>query len=76
MKPDSLVSQEEYEEWMGLETNRGLQRLLIENETLTPDGKINPDTAKRLGWELGPKTKAERLEKSFPKEAEMEEKPE
>ena len=59
MKPDSSMSQEEYENWMALPQNKGVQRLLIENGTLTPDGKINQGTANRLGWKLGPKTHAE-----------------
>jgi len=64
MKPDRHMSQEEYEKWMALKKNRGMQELLIENGTLTPEGKINQETAARLGWELGPKT--EGLEKRLP----------
>jgi hypothetical protein len=67
MKPDRDVSQEEYEKWMGLKKNRGMQKLLIENGTLTPEGKINQETAAKLNWKLGPKTREERFEKMFPR---------
>jgi hypothetical protein len=56
IKPEREMSQKEYEDWLALPENRGMQRLLIENRTLTPEGKINQETAQRLGWELGPKT--------------------
>jgi len=65
------MSQEEYEKWMALKKNRGMQKLLIQNGTLTPQGKINTDTATRLGWKLGPKTRAERLESMSPGTPEM-----
>jgi len=71
MKPDRDMSQEEYEKWMALKKNRGMQKLLIQNGTLTPQGKINTDTATRLGWKLGPKTRAERLESMSPGTPEM-----
>ena len=57
MKPDRRMSQEEYEKWMGLKKNRGMQKLLIENGTLTPEGKINQKTAAKLNWKLGSKTR-------------------
>jgi hypothetical protein len=62
IKPGRELSQEEYEQWLAYPENHGRQQLLIENGTLTPDGKINLETAERLGFKLGPKTKAERLE--------------
>lgn len=75
MKPDRQVSQEEYEGWMALPENRDMRKLLIENGTLTAGGKINHDTAASLGWELGPKTKADRLEKMSPTVPKMEREP-
>jgi hypothetical protein len=51
-----------------------VRKILIENGTLTPEGKINQETVRRLGWKLGPKTKAERLERMSPKMPEMEQK--
>jgi len=35
-----------------------VRALLIENSILTPDGKINQETALKLGWHLGPKTRS------------------
>jgi hypothetical protein len=67
MKPDEHMSQEEYEEWMALKKNRGMQKLLIENGTLTPEGKINQETAAKLDWKLGPKTREERFERMSPR---------
>jgi len=67
MKPDRHMSQEEYEKWMALKKNRGMQELLIENGTLTPEGKIDQETAAKLNWKLGPKTREERFEKMSPK---------
>jgi hypothetical protein len=72
VKPDRELSQEEYEQRMAVPAKRGLQRLLIENGTLTPDGRINQETAERLGWELGPETRAERLEERLPSDPEPE----
>jgi hypothetical protein len=62
-KPDPKMSQEEYYERMARPKNRGRRELLIRNGTLTPEGKINQETAERLGWKLGPKTKKEWMEK-------------
>ena len=45
------------EEWMALPKNQGRKQLLIENGTLTPEGKINVNTAAALSWKLGPETK-------------------
>ena len=71
VQPDGHVSQEEYEERMARPENRRAQELLIQNGTLNADGTINLDTAEALGWRLGPKTRAERLERlALPKHAE------
>jgi hypothetical protein len=66
MKTDREVSQHMYEKWTTRPKNRGIQKLLIQNDTLTPEGKINQDTARSLGWRLGAKTEAERLQKILP----------
>lgn len=61
VRPDSEISQEEYENRMTKPSREGLKKLLIQNGTLTEDGKINQETVRRLGWKLGPKTKAEKV---------------
>ncbi|MBI4581755.1 MAG: hypothetical protein HY718_18810 [Planctomycetes bacterium] len=53
-RPSPSISQPSYELRMAAPENRGLQKLLIENGTLTPQGKVNHATAERLGWRLGP----------------------
>ena len=73
MMPSRGISQEEYEEWMALPKNRGMLMLLIENGTLTVEGRINHETAERLGWELGPETREERMETMAPQEPSIEE---
>jgi hypothetical protein len=66
VRPDWRISQEEYEARMARPENRRARELLIENGTLNADGTINLDTANALGWRLGPKTRAERLERTTP----------
>lgn len=69
VQPTKEMSQQEYEEWLALPKNNPTRTLLIENGTLTAEGKIHPATAERLGWKLGPKTKAERMQEMDPKSA-------
>jgi hypothetical protein len=66
MEPAQDMSQEEFEEWAGQDRHRGIRQLLIENGSLTADGRINHQTAEQLGWKLGPKTKAERQARRWP----------
>lgn len=60
-KPQFKISVEEYEALLAKPENISVHRLLIENGTLTPEGKLDLETARRLRWKLGPKTRAERL---------------
>ncbi|MBW2071310.1 MAG: hypothetical protein JRI89_08645 [Deltaproteobacteria bacterium] len=67
IKPPPSMSQERYEAWVALPENRGRRALLIENGTLTREGRINEGTASRLGWKLGPRTEAERVQNLLPR---------
>lgn len=69
VQPTKEMSQQEYEEWLALPKNNPTRTLLIENGTLTAEGRIHQATAERLGWKLGPKTKAERMQQMDPKSA-------
>lgn len=60
VRPSRNLSQSSYERRMAAAENRGLRNLLIENGTLTPEGKVNRSTAERLGWRLGPVTNENR----------------
>jgi hypothetical protein len=70
MQPAKEVSQQEYEEWLALPKNKPMRTLLMENGTLTAEGKIHQATAERLDWKLGPKTKAEHMQRFGPRSAE------
>ena len=55
-KPDGKTSQTKYEQRFGPNRNNSMRQLLINNGTLTVEGKVNEVTASRLGWTFGPES--------------------
>jgi len=57
-RPTASAGHEAFERRMAQPATRNIRKLLIANGTLTADGKVNQETARRLGWTRQPAKEA------------------